>query len=225
MNAVIPWQSLLALIALHCPKAGRGRQQLTAVMFAAVREHLDVRRLLLRAGTIVDAAIIAAPSSTKNATQTRDPEMRQTKKGNMWHFGMKVPVGSDRRGIVPTVTTTDATQADVTQFHDLLHGGEAAVYGDQAYWCAEDRADCEAAGREVPDQPARAADPVLGRDQSGSLQGARPCGTSVSHHQTPLEVRQGAVPRVTEEHRAGLTRRSRRRNWPHAPRFSTPGSV
>jgi IS5 family transposase len=103
-----------------------------------------MRPLLLKAGTIVDATIIAAPSSTKNATQTRDPERRQTKKGNMWHCGMKIHVGSDRRGIVHTVTTTHAAVADVTQFHDLLHGAEAAVYGDKAYWCAEDQADCEA---------------------------------------------------------------------------------
>jgi IS5 family transposase len=100
------------------------KQELTQAMFAAVREHLDARRLLLKAGTIVDATIIAAPSSTKNATQTRDPEMRQTKKGNVWHFGMKIHVGSDRRGIVHTLTTTDAGQADITQFHDLLHGAE-----------------------------------------------------------------------------------------------------
>jgi IS5 family transposase len=102
--------------------------------------------MLLKAGTIVDATIIGTPSSTKNATQARDPEMRQTKKGNMWHFGMKSHVGSDRRGIAHTVTTTDAAQADITQFYDLLHGAETVVYGDKAYWSAAHQADCDAQG-------------------------------------------------------------------------------
>ncbi|MGH7593354.1 MAG: IS5 family transposase, partial [Gemmatimonadales bacterium] len=122
------------------------QHQLTQAMFAAVRQHLAAKRLLLTAGTIVDATIIAAPSSTKNATQTRDPEMRQTKKGNMWHFGMKIPVGSDRRGIVHSVTTTDAAVADVTQFYELVHGAETAVYGDKAYDAGYLREDCEAQG-------------------------------------------------------------------------------
>ena len=81
-------------------------------------------RLLLRAGTIVDATIIAAPSSTKNATATRDPEMKQTRKGNAWHFGMKLHIGADRRGIVHSVTATHAAAADITQLPALLHGEE-----------------------------------------------------------------------------------------------------
>jgi IS5 family transposase len=178
MDAVIPWETLLALVAPHYPKAGRDRpplpmavllrvyflqqwfnlsdplaeemlydsesmrrfagvelgedtvpdettilrfrhlleqHQLTQTMFEAVKEHLAAKRLLLSAGTIVDATIINAPSSTKNAARERDPEMRQTKKGNPWCFGMKIHVGTDRRGIVHSVTTTDAAQADVTQ--------------------------------------------------------------------------------------------------------------
>ncbi len=107
---------------------------LTAAIFAAVRELLVEQRLLLQAGTIVDATIIAAPSSTKNAQHTRDPEMKQTKKGNTWYFGMKVHVGTDRRGLVHSLTTTDAAQADVHQLPALLHGAERAVYGDRAYW-------------------------------------------------------------------------------------------
>ena len=81
---------------------------LTAQMFAAVRGLLEEQRLLLEAGTIVDATIIGAPRSTKHATQTRDPAMRQTKKGTQWYFGMKVHVGTDRLGVIHTVTTTDA---------------------------------------------------------------------------------------------------------------------
>jgi IS5 family transposase len=189
MEAVIPWTRLLALVAPHYAKAGRGRRplpletmlrvyflqqwfdlsdpqaedmlydsesmrrfarvelgedtvpdestilrfrhlleahQLTAEMFAAVRALLEERRLLLKAGTIVDATILAAPSSTKNATGTRDPEMHQTRKG--------------------TVTTTDAAQADITQLPALLHGEETTLYGDKAYYKADHKEHWEASG-------------------------------------------------------------------------------
>ena len=81
-----------------------------------------------------DATIIAAPSSTKNASATRDPEMKQTRKGRNWHFGMKLHIGADQRGIVHTVRATAASVADVTQLPDLLHGQERELFGDQAYW-------------------------------------------------------------------------------------------
>lgn len=122
------------------------QQQLTEQLFALVRGLLEQKGLLLKAGTIVDATIITAPTSTKNATATRDPEMRQTRKGNTWYFGMKVHVGTDRRGIVHALTTTDAATADVTQLPQLLHGEERALYGDQAYWHEGDRQAAEAAG-------------------------------------------------------------------------------
>ncbi|HYL22158.1 MAG TPA: IS5 family transposase [Gemmatimonadales bacterium] len=107
---------------------------LTAAIFAAVRDLLAAQRLLLQSGTIVDATIIAAPSSTKNAAQARDPEMRQTKKGNTWYLGMNLHVGTDPRGLVHSLTATDAAQADVTQLPALVHGAERAIYGDRAYW-------------------------------------------------------------------------------------------
>jgi IS5 family transposase len=115
------------------------RHQLTAAVFAAVADLLEERRLLLRAGTIVDATIIAAPSSTKNASKSRDPEMKQTRKGNNWHFGMKLHIGADKCGLVHTVTATDAAVADITQLAQLLHGEEREVFGDQAYWKEADR--------------------------------------------------------------------------------------
>src|SRR5207249_5871174 len=178
MDAVIPWQRLMARIEPHYPKAGAGRQplglekmlriyflqqwfnlsdpaaedaiydsesmrrfarvelsddvvpdettilrfrhlleehHLTAAIFAAVRDLLSEKRLLVQSGTIVDATIIAAPSSTNNAAQARDPEMRQTRKGNTWFLGMKLHVGTDPRGPVHSLTTTDAAPADVTQ--------------------------------------------------------------------------------------------------------------
>ena len=112
---------------------------LTKAIFDAVAALLEERRLLLRAGTIVDATIIAAPSSTKNATATRDPEMKQTRKGRNWYFGMKLHIGADKRGIVHTVLATDARVPDITQLPHLLHGQEREVFGDQAYWKEADR--------------------------------------------------------------------------------------
>jgi IS5 family transposase len=94
----------------------------------------------------VDATIIGAPSSTKNATQTRDPEMRQTKKGNQWYFGMKVHVGTDRRGVIHSLTTTDAATADLTQLPQLLHGQETTLHGDKASYKAEDKLQWELSG-------------------------------------------------------------------------------
>ena len=115
------------------------QQRLTATIFDAVRELLEERRLLLRAGTIVDATIIAAPSSTKNATVSRDPEMQQTRKGRNWHFGMKLHIGADKRGLIHTVRATAARTADITQLPALLHGQEREIFGDQAYWKEADR--------------------------------------------------------------------------------------
>jgi len=102
------------------------KHNLTEVMFEQINGALEAKGLLLRSGTIVDATMIAAPSSTKNSTNSRDPEMRQAKKGNTWHFGMKVHVGTDRHGVV-------------TQMDALLHGQEGEVFGDQAYWKEADR--------------------------------------------------------------------------------------
>jgi transposase, IS5 family len=210
MDAVIPWATVVGLIAPHYPKAGRRgrppmplermlriyflqqwfnlsdpaaedalydsetmrrfvgvelgddafpdettilhfrhlleRHALTEVVFAAVHELLVAKGLLLKTGTIVDATMISAPSSTKNGTRTRDPEMKQTRKGNTWYFGMKVHVGTDARGLVHSLRTTDAAQMDVTQLPHLLHGEERVLYGDRAYWSERDRALCEAVG-------------------------------------------------------------------------------
>jgi IS5 family transposase len=208
MDAVIPWTTLLPLIAPHCPKAGRGRQplglemvlriyfvlsdpqaedalydseairrfvgvelgddvvpdgttdlrfrhllaqhQLTEALFAAIRELLEERRLLLQAGTIVDATIIHAPSSTMNATQTRDPEMQHTRKGKQWYFGMKLHVGTDLRGTVHHLAVTPAGAADITQLPALLHGQERDLSGDQAYWSEPHQQHSSARGTWLP---------------------------------------------------------------------------
>ena len=107
---------------------------LTRAMFEEINAHLAQQGLLMRAGTIVDATIIAAPSSTKNAKGERDPEMHQAKKGNQWHHGMKAHIGVDAEsGIVHSLVSTAANVSDVTQAASLLHGEETDAFGDSGY--------------------------------------------------------------------------------------------
>jgi len=111
-------------------------------IFEAINAHLAAKGLMLKEGTIVDATIIAAPSSTKNESGERDPEMHQAKKGNAWHFGMKAHIGVDAEsGLTHTVVTTAANVNDVTQAHALLHGAERDVFGDAGYQGVEKRAE------------------------------------------------------------------------------------
>jgi IS5 family transposase len=118
------------------------QHDLAPQILATVNSYLTDHGLLLRKGTVVDATIIAAPSSTKNRDAARDPEMHQTKKGNQWHFGMKAHIGVDvHTGVVHTVTTTAANAADVTEVANLLHGEETTVYGDAGYTGAAKRVD------------------------------------------------------------------------------------
>ena len=110
------------------------RQNLGLGLLEEINVHLESQGLKLREGTIVDATIIEAPSSTKNRAGQRDPEMHQTRKGNQWHFGMKAHIGVDSAtGIVHSVTTTAANAHDITEAHNLLHGGETVVWGDAGY--------------------------------------------------------------------------------------------
>ena len=109
-------------------------QQLGGQMLEAVNLHLQSRGVRITSGTIVDATIIHAPSSTKNREQQRDPEMHQTKKGNDWYFGMKAHVGVDSKTkLIHSVVATAANVADATVLPELLHGEETQVWGDQAY--------------------------------------------------------------------------------------------
>ena len=103
-------------------------------LFEEINRHLEAQGLRLREGTIVDASIIEAPSSTKNRGGARDPEMHQAKKGNEWHFGMKLHIGVDAdTGLAHSMTTTTANVNDVTEAHRLLHGNEAQAWGDAGY--------------------------------------------------------------------------------------------
>lgn len=116
------------------------RHALAPELFGQINAYLAEKKLMLKQGTIVDATIIHAPSSTKNAEGKRDPEMHQTKKGNQWYHGMKAHAGVDASsGLVHSVTTTPANIADVTQLGALLHGEEQVVYGDGGYTGADKR--------------------------------------------------------------------------------------
>jgi transposase, IS5 family len=121
--------------------------QLTARLLAEINAHLCERGLVVGKGTIVDATIINAPSSTKNAEKKRDPEMHQTRKGKQWYFGMKVHTGTDAdSGLVHTVIGTSANVADVNVLGELLHGQEDSLHGDSAYHSKALKEQAEAAG-------------------------------------------------------------------------------
>jgi IS5 family transposase len=123
------------------------KHQLTEHLFAAINAHLSERGLIVGKGTIVDATIINAPSSTKNAEQKRDPEMHQTRKGKQWYFGMKVHIGTDTdSGLVHTVRATAANVADVNMLGELLHGDEDSLHADSAYHSKALKAEAEASG-------------------------------------------------------------------------------
>jgi IS5 family transposase len=115
------------------------RHELTGAMFGAVRDYLEEKGILVRQGTIMDATIIHAPSSTKNRDKGRDADMSSTRKGNQWYFGMKAHIGVDNKsGLVHSVVCTTASVHDSKMADDLLHGDEREIYGDKAY-CDEKR--------------------------------------------------------------------------------------
>jgi IS5 family transposase len=119
---------------------------LTKAMLVEVNVMLMERGLLMTKGTLVDATLIAAPSSTKNQEHGRDPEMHQAKKGNQWHFGMKAHIGVDKdSGLVHTLTTTAANVSDISQTAALLHGQESDVWADAGYVGVEKREDMQEA--------------------------------------------------------------------------------
>ena len=118
------------------------RNQLSDQILALVNELLRDKGLMLKAGTVVDATLIAAPSSTKNESGERDPEMKQSKKGNQWHFGMKAHIGVDAEsGLVHTVIGTSGNVNDVVPANSLLHGQENTVFADSGYRGAHKRPD------------------------------------------------------------------------------------
>jgi len=125
----IPDETTILTFRHLLEKHGLGEQ-----IFETVKAHLSERGMTMRQGTIVDATLIAAPSSTKNKEGKRDPEMHQTKKGNQWYFGMKVHAGVDKdSGLIHSVVVTSANVHDLTPAAELLHGEEKVVYADAGY--------------------------------------------------------------------------------------------
>jgi transposase, IS5 family len=130
-------------------------------LFDAIIADQAARGLLLCEGTLVDASLIAAPSSTKNRDRTRDPEMHQTKKGHQWHFGMKAHIGADRdSGLVHTVVATAANVADISQTAALLHGQETQVHADAGYVGVDKREEIVALERKIDWQIVRKRGPI-----------------------------------------------------------------
>ena len=124
------------------------QHKLAPQILKTVNDLLQHQGLLLKAGTVVDATLIAAPSSTKNATGQRDAQMKQSKKGNQWYFGMKAHIGVDAQsGLVHTVRGTAGNVNDVVEANSLLHGQESEAWGDAGYQGAAKRPDAKAGVR------------------------------------------------------------------------------
>ena len=129
---------------------------LSIQLMATINATLATRGLMLKVGTVVDATLIGAPSSTKNSRGERDPQMHQTKKGNQWHFGMKAHIGVDAdSGLVHTVIGTAANVNDVTQGHGLLHGEETVVFADAGYQGAAKRPEATGVAWHVAMRPGK----------------------------------------------------------------------
>jgi len=113
-------------------------------LFETINQQLTEEGMMLKEGTIVDATIISAPTSTKNKNKSRDPEMHQTKKGNEWKFGMKMHIGTDDAlGLIHSVETSSANVHDITAADQLLHGEEDHIWGDSGYVGIEKRSEHE----------------------------------------------------------------------------------
>jgi IS5 family transposase len=150
------------------------RHDLGKQIFETVKDHLKANGMAMKQGTIIDATLIAAPSSTKNKKGERDPEMHQTKKGNQWYFGMKVHIGVDTdNGLIHSVETTAANVHDLTPAAELLHGDETVVYADAGYQGIEKREEMQGKGigfrvamrpgkrRALPDSPEGRLDDLI----------------------------------------------------------------
>ena len=121
------------------------KHKLAEQILATVNELLIQRGLMLKAGTVVDATLIAAPTSTKNKDKVRDPDMHSSKKGNQWYFGMKAHIGADAEsGLVHTVRGTSGHVSDIAEANTLLHGQESLAFGDAGYQGVDKRPDSKA---------------------------------------------------------------------------------
>ena len=181
---------------------------LTEQLFELSRDLLEKRGLLVKAGTIVDATIIPAPSSTKNQAKQRDPEMKSTKKGNQWYFGMKAHIGTDLQGLVHSVAVTPANAHDATLMDECLHGQEKVIYGDKAYVSEGRKAQAEAQGVEWRVLRKTTRKRKLNCADQSFNQKSNRTRTRVEHtfggDQVSLGRSQDALPRLEQECGTGL---------------------
>ena len=194
---------------------------LTKAVFEAVADHLEARGALLRGGTIVDATLIAASPSTKNAAGQRDPEMRSSKKGNQWYFGMKAHIGVDARsGLVHTVGVTSGNVHDATVMDRLIRDDDTAVYGDKGYASGARKRAAEAAGRAVGGEgeghPRTRADGPAAHPQSPFRQGAREGRACVPGHEMPVRLSQSSLSRPRQERCSSVLAAGARQPIPRA---------
>jgi IS5 family transposase len=165
------------------------QHDLTRRLLEAVNGLLKAKGLLVSQGTMVDATIIHAPSSTKNAKGERDPEMHQTKKGNQWYFGMKIHIGADvDSGAAHSVSVSAANRADISELPNLLRETDQVVFGDAGYasdeykrgaralgmvWRVQDKAKPRAAsGRRSPAARRNATGGIRGSGRGSSISSA-----------------------------------------------------
>jgi IS5 family transposase len=165
-------------------------------LFDEVQRHLAAKGLKVATGTIVDATIINAPSSTKNADKARDPEMHQTKKGNQWYFGMKGHFGVDSRSkLIHAVVATPANIADSKVLSDLLHGNETRLWGDQAYRgqraVTRQHAPC---AQDFVNRRYRHRGVVVDAERAKNRNKSNASRASDRPHQARVWLRQGALP-------------------------------
>ena len=181
------------------------RHDLATDMLRVVNDILQAKGLMMKKGTVVDATLIAAPSSTKNAEGERDPEMKQAKKGNQWHFGMKAHIGVDAdSGLVHSVVGTAASVSDVTQAGSLLHGEEEAAFGDAGYQGVHKRLEAQGPAWHVAMRPSlrRKLNPfhraAVHRRADRACQGqcAGKGRAPIPRAQAAVRLHEGALPRA-----------------------------
>ncbi len=186
------------------------QHQLARQLFKTINRWLAEAGVMMTQGTLVDATIIEAPSSTKNKEQQRDPEMHQTKKGNQWHFGMKAHIGVDAKsGLTHSLVTTAANEHDLNQLGNLLHGEEQFVSADAGYQRSATargagRGGCGLADRRASRQ-GKNLEAASAQEQNGHQhrihESQHPCqgGAPVSHHQAAVRLRESQIQRAAEK--------------------------
>ena len=180
------------------------KHQVGEKLFATEGQVLQARDLRVGAGTIVDATIIGAPSSTKNADKARDPEMHQTRKGTQWYVDMKMHIGmGSRTGLAHSAVVTAASVHDRHSLADLLHGNEQRVYGDSAYVSRKELIQFKAPACAGLDESAcaqgRRGRRCQARERPQQVQGAVPCRARLRRGQAAVRLQQRAIPRTGQE--------------------------